>query len=191
MTRALDVLRAGGVVAAATETLFGLLADATSSAALDRVSALKPREDKAFPLILPDRESWGLVAEPIPELARALADAFWPGPLTLAVPARPAVDARLVEAGTVAVRLPADSPAARLARELGRPLTATSANPSGEAPTTEAAVVRRYFPDLCVLEEPAPGGPPSTVVVVRGDGYAVVREGAISAESIARLVASL
>lgn len=191
---ALAVLQRGGVVAAATESLFGLLADATSARALDGVVALKPRADKAMPLILPSRESWPSVAERIPALAQALADAFWPGPLTLAVPSRATLDPRLVEAGTVAVRLPADSPAARLARAFGRPLTATSANPSGAPPTAEAEVVRQSFEgavragQLYVLDEPAPGGPPSTVVRVAADDVEIVREGAIAAERVLEVV---
>jgi len=193
---ALGVLRRDGVVAAATESLFGLLADATSPTAVVRVAALKPRSDKALPLILPNRESWTLVAAEIPELARALAEAFWPGPLTLAVPARASLDAHLVEGGTVAVRLPAASPAARLCSAFGRPLTATSANPSGSPPTADARVVRRSFAteiaagNLFVVDEPAPGGPPSTVIVVRGDALEIVREGAIDAGRIARVVES-
>lgn len=193
---ALGVLRRDGVVAAATESLFGLLADATSPAAVARVAALKPRSDKAFPLILPNRECWTSVAAEIPALALALADAFWPGPLTLAVPARASLDAHLVEGGTVAVRLPAASPAARLSAAFGRPLTATSANPSGSPPTADAREVRRSFAaelaagKLFVVDEPAPGGPPSTVVVVRGEAFELVREGAIDAERIARVVES-
>ncbi|MCC6900074.1 MAG: L-threonylcarbamoyladenylate synthase [Polyangiaceae bacterium] len=187
---ALDVLAAGGVVAAATETLFGLLADARSSEAVARVAALKPRDDKAFPLILSSRESWSAFAPDVPEVAAALATAFWPGPLTIAVPARPGLDPRLVSAGTVAVRLPAPSPAARLAARFGGALTATSANPSGLPPSADPATVRGYFADaiaagaLFVLDEPAPGGPPSTVVVVTGSKVEIVREGAISAERV-------
>ena len=187
---ALAVLARGGVVAAATETLFGLLADATSSDAVRRVAELKPRDDKAFPLILPTRASWQDVAGGIPEAARVLADELWPGPLTIAVQARPGLDARLVSDGTVAVRLPAASPAARLATRFGRPLTATSANPTGLPPTFDPAVVRGYFAaqissgELFVLGDPAPGGAPSTVVVVRGSVVEVAREGAISGERV-------
>lgn len=187
---ALAVLASGGVVAAATETLFGLLADATSGDAVRRVAELKPRDDKAFPLILPTRASWEAVADSVPDVAEALADELWPGPLTIAVPARAGLDPRLLSDGTVAVRLPAASPAARLAERLGRPLTATSANPTGQPPSADAAVVRRYFAaqiaagELFVLDDRAPGGAPSTVVVVRGDDVKVVREGAISGERV-------
>jgi len=195
--QALAVLRRGGVVAAATETLFGLLADATDPSAVDRVAALKPRSDKAMPLILASRESWEDVARDVPALARALADAFWPGPLTLAVPAREGLDARLIEAGTVAARLPAASPAARLAARLGRPLTASSANRAGEPPSADAGRVRQSFAaeiaagQLFVLDEPAPGGLPSSVVVVRGDAFQIVREGAVGADRIAKVAESL
>ncbi|MBK7581737.1 MAG: Sua5/YciO/YrdC/YwlC family protein [Myxococcales bacterium] len=193
---ALAHLEQGGVVAAATESLFGLLADATRSDAVARLVALKPRVDKGVPLILPNRESWSSVAEPIPALACALADAFWPGPLTLAVRARAALDPCLVQDANVAVRLPPPSPAARLAAALGRPLTATSANRTGEAPTADASAVRSSFApevangSLFVLDDTAPGGPPSTVVVVDQEGFRVVREGAVSAAAIAACVSS-
>ena len=194
---ALEVLAAGGVVAAATETLFGLLADAGSPSAVARVAALKPRDDKAFPLIVSSRESWAALTLAIPEAASALATAFWPGPLTLAIHAGPGLDSRLVSAGTVAVRLPAASPAAVLVARFGRPLTATSANPSGLPPSADPAVVRRYFAEaiaageLFVLDEPAPGGPPSTVVVVKGAEIEIAREGAISADHVRRAVQGL
>jgi L-threonylcarbamoyladenylate synthase len=194
---ALRVLEAGGVVAAATETLFGLLADATRPEAIARVALMKARADKAFPLLLPGLGCWSLVAGEVPELALGLARRFWPGPLTLAVPARSGLDHRLVHSGTVAARWPLDSPAARLCQALGRPVTATSANLPGATPTSQAAAVREAFAsavaagELFVLDEPAPGGPPSTIVVVRGAELEIVREGAIPALQIADAVREL
>jgi len=195
LSRAVDVLAAGGVVAAATESLFGLLADATAASAIDHLEWVKPRADKGMPVLLPDRRAWDSLVLEIPDAARRLADAFWPGPLTIALEARSEVDRRLVLDGTIGVRWPADSPAAELARRLGRPLTATSANPSGAPPATTAEQVRRAFADaiaagkLFVVDEPAPGGPPSTVVVVRSERVEVVREGAIPVDRLRHIVA--
>jgi L-threonylcarbamoyladenylate synthase len=193
--RALAVLAEGGVVAAATETLFGLLADTTSRAALDRLFELKPRSDKGTPVILPDRAAWAGLVRGVPEAAARLADAFWPGPLTLVLDAHPDVDPRLLLNGALGVRWPSPSPAATLAARLGRPLSATSANLTGQPPTALAGEVRRAFAEavaggsLFVLDDPAPGGPPSTVVVVRSNEIEVVREGAISTAELRRIVA--
>ncbi len=183
---ALAQLHGGRVVAAATETFFGLLADATRGDAIERLYEVKPRTpDKGMPVLLPSRAAWGALVQEIPPLAARLADAFWPGPLTIALPAAAGVDPRLVLDGSIAVRLPAASPAAELARELGRPLSATSANQTGEPAPTSSRTVRASFADaladgrLVVVDGWAPGGAPSTVVVVAGDHARVVRAGAI------------
>ena len=183
LDRALAQLRRRRVVAAATESFFGLLADATSVEAVDRLLELKPRgAEKGIPLLLPSLEVWrGLVTE-LPDLARRLAAEFWPGPLTIALPASSAVDPRALLDGRVAVRLPSRSPAAQVASLFGRPVTATSANPPGAAPArTDAEVVRAFPPNdaLWIWPGRAPGGEPSTVVVVAGERWEVVRAGAI------------
>jgi L-threonylcarbamoyladenylate synthase len=107
-------------------------------------------------------------------------DAHWPGPLTLALPARPGLPAPLVSDGFVAVR---DSPhpvARALVQALGRPITATSANPAGAPPPTTAAGAAAYFPGCLVLDGgTTPGGAPSTLARVRGDEVEVLRQGAV------------
>jgi L-threonylcarbamoyladenylate synthase len=193
MARALAELEAGGVVAAATESLFGLCADAACTEAITRLCLLKPRGDKGVPLLLPDRGAWLEWVAEIPELAQRLAAAFWPGPLTIALRARPEVDPRLLEQGTIAVRLAAPCPASELARALGRTLTATSANPTGAAPTPLASGVRAHFAGavatgrLLVVGPDAPGGPPSTVVTVRASELEMVRVGAIGRAEVERV----
>lgn len=181
-------------MAAATETFFGLLADASSPSALDRLLSIKPRgADKGLSLILSRRSDWRTLVREVPEVAERLADAFWPGPLTLALPAAPGVDQRLLLDGTLAVRLPGLSPAAELARRFGRPLTATSANAPGAPPARDASALYRAFGDaiargeLVVIEDPAPGGLPSTVVVIEGREARIVRAGAIGAGAIERV----
>jgi L-threonylcarbamoyladenylate synthase len=188
---ALAVLRRGGVVAAATESFFGLLTDALSREALDRVFSLKPRgSDKGVPLLLPYRAAWAdVAAEPGP-LAVHMADRGWPGPLTIAVPARAELDPRLTLHGTVAVRLPGPSPAQRLVERFGRPVTASSANLSGEAPAVTSEQVLYVFADavragvLYVLPGTSPGGKPSTLIRVGRDQLTIVRAGAIAESEI-------
>lgn len=193
--RAVSALREGKVVAAATETFFGLLADIRKPAAIDRVFALKGRaSDKGSALLLPSFEAWEDLVVAIPELGSRLAHAFWPGPLTIALAAKPGLDPRLVVNETVAVRLPSPSPAAALVRAFGSPLTATSANRTGEPPFMAHEDVEMAFAaeiargELLVLPGHSPGGAPSTLVVVEDDDVRLVRKGAISVEAVGRVV---
>jgi tRNA threonylcarbamoyl adenosine modification protein (Sua5/YciO/YrdC/YwlC family) len=179
-------LARGGVVAIATESFFGLLADAGRPDAIERLLSLKPRgSDKGMPLVLPSKEAWPNLVTNVPAAASALAHAFWPGGLSIALSHAPGVDPRLGLEGRVAVREPGTSPARELVRAYGRPLTATSANPPGEPPATTAEAVERALPEavkdgrLTVWRDPAPGGLPSTVVVFDGDRVWIARDGAV------------
>jgi len=141
IAQAAALLRAGGLVAMPTETVYGLAADARDDRAVARIYAAKNRP--AFnPLIvhLPDLASAERIARLSPE-ARALAASFWPGPLTMVLPLRPEAGlSPLVTAGldTVAIRLPAHPVARDLLRAAGIPLAAPSANPSGRVSPTRA-----------------------------------------------------
>jgi L-threonylcarbamoyladenylate synthase len=190
---ALRALAEARVVAAATESFFGLLVDAASPRALDALARLKPRGlEKGIPLILPNRLAWAAWASEALPLAERLADAFWPGPLTIGVAVGEGVDPRLTQDGRIAVRLPGPSLAAELARRSGKTLTATSANLPGMPPATRDEQVERAFAravedgELVVVPGSAPGGAPSTVVVVERDTLSVARAGAIPTDNIAR-----
>ena len=189
---ALEQLARGGVVAAATESYFGLLADITNPIAVEALFGLKPRgADKGVPTILPEASSWpALVAGSIPSLAQAFADALWPGGLSIALPAAAAVAPRVALDGSLAVRVPGASPAAELARRFGRPLSATSANLPGAPPAVHSAAVVQSFAAaiaqgvLLVVEGESPGGAPSTVVRVSESEYAVARVGAVPVSAL-------
>jgi L-threonylcarbamoyladenylate synthase len=188
---ALAALRAGGVVAAATETWFGLLAEARDGAAIDRVFSLKGRAaEKGVAVLLPDRNAWTTLVERVPTLAWGLADRFWPGPLTIALPARRSLDNRLLVDGTIGARWGSPSDASRIAQAFGAPLTATSANATGTPPlatSDEVAVAfgaARDRGDLLIVSGRAPGGEPSTVIAVHGERAVVVREGAVPSSAI-------
>jgi L-threonylcarbamoyladenylate synthase len=183
------VIQAGGVVAIPTDTLYGLAADPFSRRALARVFAVKGRDaTEALPLIAADT---GQVADwlgRLPEIGSRLASRFWPGPLTL-VMARPSTLPAEAAGGrdSVGVRVPAHAVARRLCEICGRPLTATSANWSGQEPASEpdqveAALGSRL--DLLLDAGPAPGGAPSTIVDVRGAEPRLIRAGAISWEEV-------
>jgi L-threonylcarbamoyladenylate synthase len=178
---AVAALARGEVVGFPTETFYGLGVDALELVALERLRALKGRGEKAISLLVTEAMLDALVAEISPK-ARALMAAHWPGALTLALPARPGLPEVLVSDGCVAVRRSPHPVAQALVEGLGRPLTATSANPAGAAPPTTAAGVRAYFGDGCLVVDggETPGGLPSTLVRVRGESVEVLRAGAIA-----------
>jgi tRNA threonylcarbamoyl adenosine modification protein (Sua5/YciO/YrdC/YwlC family) len=184
-------LERGLVVAIATESSFGLFADATRPDALDTLLRVKPRgAEKGIPVVLPDVESWQLLVPEVPDAARVLASAFWPGAFSIALPARFGVDARLTLEGSVAVRLPGASPAAELARLFRRPLTATSANPPGEPPALISEEVERSLSPaleaglLLVAPGVSPGGLPSTLLSVVGKRVRAVRAGRVPLDRV-------
>lgn len=187
MTRAeLDAfvaaLRAGGVLACPTETQVGLLADALDQQAVMRVCTMKRRPpSEALPLIVPAFEAALGVVREMPAAAEQLARQYWPGPLTLVLRAAPHLPPALVKHGTVALRVPGPSPALELVRAFGGPLTATSANISGQPPLSEPDELRATFSGSLagIVPGTAPGGAPSTIVDMTGATPRIVRQGAI------------
>lgn len=186
---AAERLRAGGLVAIPTETVYGLAADARNPDALRAVFARKGRP-LANPLIvhLPDADAAGDWATEVPAPIRGLMDAFWPGPLTIVLPARDDVPA-LVTAGTgnVALRVPAHPLARALLERFGGALCAPSANRSGYvSPTRAEHVLADYAHDpVAVLDGgTCPAGIESTIVRPLGERLQVLRPGAISPEAL-------
>jgi len=179
IARAVDALRRGGVVAFPTESSFGLAVDALDERALAKLIAVKGRPEGKPPPVLVDGEEMArtLVRE-IPPRAREWMAAHWPGGLTLVLPARDGLPPSLVEDGCVGVRAPSHPIAAALVRAFGAPLTATSANRSGDPAAQNASEAALPGVDL-VLEGRAWGAAPSTVVRVRGDQWEILRRGAI------------
>lgn len=195
LDRAAATLRAGGVVAFPTETVYGLGADAFDATAVARIFEIKGRP--AFdPLIVHvlDETMLRLVAESVSPAASELAARFWPGPLTLVLPKRAGVP-DIVTAGlpTVAVRMPAHPVARELLERAGRPLAAPSANPFGYlSPTRAQHVARMLGPrvDLIVDGGPAAIGLESTIVRLAGRPE-LLRRGAIAAEDIEAIAGPL
>jgi L-threonylcarbamoyladenylate synthase len=180
---------AGGVVALPTDTLYGLAADPFSAAAVSRIFAVKGRAaERALPLIAADVAQVEQHLGALPPAARRLAERFWPGPLTLLLPA-PASLAREVTGGTgkVGVRVPADGVARAICAAAQRPVTATSANVSGVPPTPDPDRVEQALGDridLLIDTGTTPGGAASTIVDVTGADPLLVRAGAISWDDI-------
>lgn len=187
--RALAALRCGDVIVFPTETLYGLGADALSDAAVERVFSLKGRNpDSPIPLLVADEKMLASVAAEISPSARKLMRRFWPGPLTLVLPARSGLPAPLLNRdGGVGVRISRQRIACRLVQELGRPLTATSANPTGRKPARTVQEAMSYFSGK--IEFFLDGGSlasqkGSSVVAVTGDALDIIREGEISAAEL-------
>ncbi len=181
-------LRRGELVAYPTETFYGLGSLATLPAALDRLAAAKLRpEGKPLPLVAADEEIAFALWRAVPDVARRLARAFWPGPLTLAAPAAPGLPAPLTSGGTVAVRVPGFALARELCRLAGGPVVSTSANPSGGAPPAETGALDPSLLgriDLVLDGGRTPGGEPSTVVELRDGTPLLVRAGAVPWEAV-------
>jgi L-threonylcarbamoyladenylate synthase len=189
LAEAVAILRAGGVVAMPTDTLYGLAADPFSSEAVARVFAVKGRAaERAMPLVAADVDQIVSQIGPLSALARRLASTYWPGPLTLLVARPPTLPAEVAGGrDEIGVRVPAHAVARELCRACGRVLTATSANLSGEPPSSDPDEVERALGDgvdLLLDAGRTPGGAPSTIVDVTGHDVRLVRPGAISWDDV-------
>ena len=193
IARAAAVLRAGGLVAFPTETVYGLGANALDPAAVARIFAAKGRP-ATNPVIVhvADPDGVHAVAADWPDVARRLADRFWPGPLTLVVPKRPDVPDAVTAGGpTVAVRCPAHPVARALIREAGVPVAAPSANRSTAlSPTRAEHVVMGLAGRIDVVLDggPCPGGIESTVVDATGPFVRLLRPGLVTVPMLEAVV---
>jgi L-threonylcarbamoyladenylate synthase len=186
---AADALARGAIVAFPTDTLYGLAVDPRSASAVDRLYAVKGRAfDQPLPLIAADEVQAAVEAGELSALARSLAAEFWPGPLTLIVPAHAGLCPRVHgSTGRVAVRVPAHPTARALARAVGHPITATSANISGDPPASSAEQVLTTLGgsiDLLLDGGPTSGGLPSTIVDTTGTTPLLVRAGVVPWERV-------
>jgi L-threonylcarbamoyladenylate synthase len=184
--QALIVLRNGGVVVFPTETAYGLAADATNTRAVERVLAIKGREEgKTVALIASDltmAERYLEFSARLHELARE----FWPGPLTIVAKAKKGTDlssAVIRENGTIALRVSSHPVATRLAQELRVPIVATSANRAGESSCYSVPAARQQLdaqplqPDFYLDGGVLPRRKPSTIVKEVGRRLEIVRQG--------------
>jgi len=171
-----------------TETVYGLGADARSDVAVERLVAVRGREPgKPILVLVADATMAETVAAEFPEPARRLATRFWPGPLTLVLPARDGLPTPITAGtGTVGVRVPGHPVARALAAGFGGAVTAPSANPPGAEPPRTIATARAYFGDrvaVYVDGDELPGGA-STVAAVDAAGVRVLRAGPITESAL-------
>jgi len=184
IAEASSILRAGGVVAYPTETFYGLGVDGQNEEAVKKIFLIKGRNFKnPISVIIGDANDVRGLVEEIPEFALHLMERFWPGALTIIFKASPEVS-HLLTAGTgkIGIRLSSHPVATALAKKLGHPLTATSANLSGKHECTSADEVIQGIGDQidAVIDGgQTPGGSGSTIIDVTTDPPAILREGVI------------
>lgn len=188
------ILRGGGIMAYPTETFYGLGGDCFSDEAAARIYALKIREaGNPLSLIASDLDMVTRISSGLPPVFYRLAEAFWPGPLTIVLPAAPSFpESRTGPGRTIGVRIPPVPWLRAVVCEAGFPITATSANLSGEAEISNPEEVIRLCDrkiDLIVDGGKTPGTKPSTVIRIGPEPPRILREGAVAADELKKIVA--
>ncbi len=195
IARAVEILRDGGVVAFPTDTVYGLAADARLPDAVAELYIVKRRApDKFIPILIADEADLHRFVSQVPDAARRLMEAFWPGGLTLILPAAPNVPPIITPGPGIAVRMPNHPVPLELIRRLGAPLATTSANISGmKSPSTAQEVFEQLGRrvDLILDGGPTPGPIPSTIVDFTASPPQLLRAGTLAAAEIRRLIPDL
>ena len=190
--RAATAVAAGELVVLPTDTVYGLGCDAFSPEAVVRLLTAKGR-GRAMPppVLVPHARTLDGIATDVSDDVRALAEAFWPGGLTLVVPMQPTLSWDLGDTGgTVAVRMPLHPVALELLESTG-PMAVSSANLTGRPPAATAEEAKEQLGDAVAIyleAGPAGSGVPSTIVDGTGDVPRVLREGAVSLAELREVV---
>ena len=189
LAKAADILKAGGLVAVPTETVYGLAGNGLDEKAVQEIYEVKGRPAvKPLSLMVSGKEDMALYCEDVPEAAYTLADKFWPGPLTIVMKARSIVP-EIVRAGgeTVGLRCPDHPMTLETIRLAGIPLAAPSANPSGQESPKDAEKVMEYFfgKIAAVIDGGKCGiGRESTLIDLSRTPYRILRQGALPENEI-------
>ena len=186
---AVQILERGGVIAFPTGSLYGLGADAFNVGAVERVFTIKRRPpDKPLLILVPDRDVVFDLAAEVTPAAKRLMDRFWPGRITIVFKALSVLPANLTAgSGKIGIRLPGHPVAKALVAAFGRPITGTSANPSGRKGCHRIAELDPKLIeqlDLVLDAGPLKEGIGSTVVDITGAEPIVIREGVVSKKTI-------
>ena len=193
LSYAVEVFLRGGLVAVPTETVYGLAGNGLDAEAVTKIYEVKGRPAiKPLSLLVPGLDVAATVCAEIPERARMLAEAFWPGPLTIVLPRRETVP-EIVTAGgdTIGVRCPDHSKTLEFLRLVGIPAAAPSANISEMPSPKSAEEVLAYFDGKidCVIDGGVCTlGVESTLVLLTGDSYKILRQGALPEEDIRKVL---
>jgi tRNA threonylcarbamoyl adenosine modification protein (Sua5/YciO/YrdC/YwlC family) len=188
-------IRGGKAVGMPTDTFYGLAVDPFNLRAVDRVYEIKSRSrHKPLSLLVETVDQAEELTRPLPSEFYALARRFWPGPLTIIVKAAPRLPLKVTaNTGNVALRVPAAPIPLAVIHESGIPITATSANMSGESECTSAAGVQEQLGDripLIVDGGESPRTVSSTIVDLTDSEWRILREGAVPRQEIAELLGS-
>jgi tRNA threonylcarbamoyl adenosine modification protein (Sua5/YciO/YrdC/YwlC family) len=188
---AAEQIKSGQVLGMPTDTFYGLAADPFNLRAVERVYEIKSRSrHKPLSLLIESEEQAEMLArDPLPDEFYELARKFWPGPLTIIVPAASRLPLKVTaNTGNVALRIPSANIPLSVIRAAGVPITATSANLSGASECTTAAAVRDQLQErisIIVDGGPSPRDVSSTIVDLSEGGWRVLREGAVPRQAIA------
>ena len=189
--KAKEIIKLGGTIAFPTDTVYGLAVDVFNNNAIREIYAIKERSMlKALPVLIASMSQLETLVSRMDEKAETLAEAYWPGPLTLILPKAPRLPELLSPYPTIGVRMPDYPFTLDLLQETG-PLATTSANISGESnPVTAQDVLEQLGGriDLLLDGGETPGATPSTVVETMGPKIRILREGPISKAEIDALI---
>ncbi len=193
LAAASEVIAGGGVIIYPTETLYGIGADATNAAAVQRVYAVKKRkEEKPVLVLVHSKEMLRRIVAAIPESAKRLMEAFWPGPLTMVFLASEMIPNEITQStGTVGVRIPSSTFCLKLVERCDCPLTSTSANISGEPVHRTIEQIQAALHEgvnLYIDAGTLPESKPSTVVSVVHDPPKLLREGVIDVAQLREIL---
>lgn len=182
---AASYILSGEAVGFPTETCYGIAVDALSPTALELLVKLKLRPPgKPISVLVSDESMLERIVRTIPPTAKKMIARYWPGPLTLVLPAKPDLPEPLIgPQGGVAVRISSDPIASKLVRSVDRPITATSANRSGE-PEARVAVSLSPLALSCVLDDGVRTAPVSTIVEVMDETPKVLRQGVLQFDDL-------
>ncbi len=193
LERIADVLTRRQIAALPTETFYALSADPFNRESVERIYALKGREaKKPIIMLIENAQSVPELAIDIPEVFPMLAEHFWPGPLTLLMRSSNRIPVWIDrETGKIGLRVPSSKVMLEILTIMQRPLTGTSANPSGDPPAQTAQQVRQYFDERidCIVDAGTlGGGQASTLLDITPDVPVLRREGRIRKEEIERVL---
>ncbi|MDO8635791.1 MAG: L-threonylcarbamoyladenylate synthase [Dehalococcoidia bacterium] len=195
LQRAVELLRAGGIGAFPTDTVYGLGARIDSETAIKKIFKAKGRsQGQPLPILIADAEQLRQIAAQIPPLVWKLVERLWPGGLTIVLPKAPQIS-ELISAGgdSVGIRLPKHPVPVALIRGLGIPIIGTSANLSGQpSPVTAKEVIDQFGErlDFVIDGGRCPGGKESTIIDLTQQPPRILREGAIPRKEIEKLLKS-
>jgi L-threonylcarbamoyladenylate synthase len=193
LSRAAEILAGGSIIAYPTETFYGLGADATNEKAIKKIFAVKGRDFKnPISLIISKPDDIYPLVKNVPEKAKILMAAFWPGALTIVFQASDKISTLLTAGrGKIGLRISSHPIAQTIVQKLKKPITATSANLSGTPECSLASEVIKQIGDKvdAILDwGETQGGKASTIIDVTCDPPVILREGAISRQAIEKYI---